>query len=481
MSEYFLWFFLIVVTSANSHSTNITYKFTTTGDLCCPGTQQQEEVALDEKGRIALLGLINNTKHFDARNDSNGTDGTEVEVKCFVSVLQLDQTEVGRPDNKAKVQGRSHSNEIEKGFSQTYEGLIKCSCLVCFVADIRDILTFRCKDTHSDDKYRYDESDAQRICEKVCENSKYDRQIKSCAYAFVPTAPISKVEDGYLGNVFRQFGGTSVFVILFSIFVMGFFLNCILIRIFRRHEKMRKDSKLIIINIAVADMLSLFLYSPPIYNFLVNFIHSPLSVTYVFYMIVGLNIYSVMMFSCYIYLTELPNRNRRNSGYSGTKRYSPHAHALTAAFLACLVPIPLISCIEDYYTVSLYVLVAYCVVPLCCSALFSVGASLQLGSCVQSVHCESSDDDALRGPWSNSAKTSVALIVVSAISYVPYFSLPFIPQYMEEDSDVHSFLISWVFVCFNSLMNPIALYVSNRNFRYYFNNYICFCCYGGRE
>jgi hypothetical protein len=511
MSEYFFWFLVTLVTSANSQSANITYKFTTTGDLCCPDLQQQEEIALDVEARIALLSLINITQHSDAINDSTETDGTEVQVKRSVIVLQLDQNEVGRPENKAKSQGRSQSNKLEESSIHTYAGLQKCSCVVCLVADIRDILTFRCNDTHSDDKYRYDESDAQRICEKFCENSKYDRYIKSCAYGtevlkhtcfkifisvnngdmpldektrifpFIPTALKSKGGDGFFGIPFRQVGGTPGLIVLLFIYVTGLFLNCILIRIFIRHEEMRNDSKLIIINIAVADMLNLILHSPPIDTFLVNSVHSPLSVTYVFYMIVGLNIYSVMMFSSYIYLTVLPVRNCRNSGYSDTKRYSPLAYALTAAILACLVPIPLISCIEEYYIVSLYVLVAYCGVPLCCSTLFSVGTSLQLGSCVQSVHCGSSDHEALRGPRSNSANTSVALIVVSAISYVPYFSLPFIPPYIGEDSEVHPFLIPWVFVWFNSFVNPIALYVANKNFRYYFNNYICFCCCGGRE
>jgi len=506
MFEYFLWFLVMVVTSANSQSANITCLFTTTGYLCCPDLAQQEELALGVQARIVSLCLINNTRHFDARNDSNETDGTVADVKCLASVLQLDQTEVGAPENKAKVQGPLHSNELEGSFFHTYESSKKCCGVVCFVADIRDILTFRRNNTHCEDKHRYNESDAHRICEKFCEKSKSDRYIESCAYAtehlrhicfkiflsvnncdissnehtrlfpFVPTALKSKGEDGYFGIPFRQVGGTSGFVVLSFIYVTGLVLNCILIRIFIRHEEMRKDSKLIIINIAVADMLNLVLHSPPIDTFLVNSVHSPLSVTYVFYMVVGLSIYSVMMFSCHIYLTALPVRNRRNSGYSGLKRYSPHAHALTAALLACLLPVPLISVVEEYYTVSLYVLVAYCAVPLCCSTLFSVGTSLQLGSCVQSVHCGSSDHETLRGPRSNSANTLVALIVVSAISYVPYFCLPFIPPYIGEDSDVHLFLIPWVFVWFNSFMNPIALYVANRNFRYYFNKYICFCC-----
>lgn len=501
----------MVVTSANSQSANITCKFTTTGDPCCPNLEQQEELALGEEARIVSLCLIDNTQHFDARDDSNETDGTVADVKCLVSVLQLDQTEVGTPENKTKLQGRFDNKELDESSFQAYEGWSKCSCFVCFVADIRDILTFRCNNTQCDDKNRFHKSDVQKNCEKVCEKSKYNTYIKSCANAtvylrhgqvkiflgvnncdirlnqdtsvfpFVPTALKSKGEDGYFGIPLRQVGGISGFVVLSFIYVTGLVLNCILIRIFIRHDEMRKDSKLILINIAVADMLNLVLHSPPIDTFLVNSVHSPLSVTYVFYMIVGLSIYSVMMFSCHIYITVLPVRNRRNSGNSGLRRYGPHAHALTAALLACLVPLPLISVIEEYYTVSLYVLVAYCAVPLCCSTMFSVGTSLQLGSCVQSVHCGSSDHKALRGTRSNSANTLVALIVVSAVSYVPYFCLPFIPPYIGEDSDVHPFLIPWVFVWFNSFMNPIALYVANRNFRFYFNKYICFCCCGGTE
>jgi hypothetical protein len=508
MPECFLSFLVMVVTSANSQSANITCKFTTAGDLCCPDLQQQDELALSEEARIVSLCLVNNTQHFDA---SNETDGDVADVRYSVRVIQPDQPEVDKLENTAKLQGRLNNYKFDERFIQTYEDLNKCSCVVCFVADIRVTLTFRYNNAHCDDQYRFNDYDAQRICEKVCDESKYDRYMKCCVTAtdclrrswvkifldanncdirlndhtsvfpFIPRALKSKVEDGYFGIPFRQVGGTPGFVVLSLIYVTGLVLNCILIRIFIRHAEMRKDSKLIIINIAVADMLNLVLHSPPIDTFLVNSVHSPLSVTYVFYMIVGLSIFSVMMFSSHIYLTVLPVKNRRNSSYSCLRRYSPHAHALTAVLLACLGPVPLISFIEEYYTVSLYVLIAYCAVPLGCSTLFSVGTSLRLGSCVQSVQCGSSDHEALRGPRSNSANTAVALIVVSAVSYVPYFCLPFIPPYIGEDSDVHPFLIPWVFVWFNSFMNPIALYVANRNFRNYFNKYICFCCCGGKE
>jgi hypothetical protein len=508
MPECFIWFLVMVVTSANSQSTNITCKFKITGDLCCPHLQQQDGLALGEEARIVSVCLVNITQQFDAANE---TDGAVADVGCLVCVKQPDQPEFDKLENKTKLQGCLQNYELDERFVQTSEDLNNCSCVVCFVSDFRVILIFRCNSTHCDDQNRFNDHDAQIICEKIFDESKYNRCMKCCVteteylrrswvkmfldanncdirsnnhirlLPFTPRALTSKVEDGYFGIPFRQVGGISGFVILSFIYVTGLVLNCILIRIFIRHEEMRKDSKLIIINIAVADMLNLVLHSPPIDTFLVNSVHSTLSVTYVFYMIVGLSIYSVMMFSCHIYLTVLPVKNRRNSGYSCLRRYSPHAHALIAVLLACLVPIPLISFVEEYYRQSLYVLIAYCAVPLCCSTLFSVGTSLKLGSCVQSVQCGSSDNEAMRGQRSNSANTLVALIVVSALSYVPYFCLPFVPPYIEEDSEVYQYLISWVFVWLNSFLNPIALYVANRNFRNYFNKYICFCCCAGKE
>jgi hypothetical protein len=515
ISDCFLWFLVMVVTSSNSQPANITCKFTAASDICCPVFQQKDEIALREAARIFAQCLVNNTQQYEAGDFINETEGIASDqlanFTCLVSDMKMDQPEIDTPENKDILQGSLHNYESDERFIETYEDFNKCSLFLCSVANFRDILLFRYNNTHCDDKYRYNAPEAQRICEEFFNELKDGRYIKNCVnvteslrhscvkifldinncnihlntetriFPFIPRALKSKEEEIYFGISLREVGGITGFVILSSIYVTGLVLNCILIRIFIRHEEMRKDSKLIIINIAIADILNLVLHSPPIDTFLVNSIHSPLSVTYVFYMIVGLNIYSVMMFSCHIYLTVLPVKNRRNSGCSVLRRYSPHAHALTAAVLACLVPVPLTSVLEEYYTVSLYVLIAYCAVPLCCSTLFSVGTSLRLGSCVQSVHCGSSDHETLRGPRSKSANTLVALIVVSAVSYVPYFSLPFVPPYIGEESDDHSFLIPWVFVWFNSFVNPIALYVANKDFRYYFNKYICCCCCSGRE
>jgi hypothetical protein len=401
----------------------------------------------------------------------------------------------------------TRSFELDTSSVHAYEDPNECECVICSLAKCNDIIIFRFNNTGCNDTCGLIEAEAQKITgEKfnadlkhiICLNATryvihrwvktfvdidncdldFDRQTE---INYLPTALESKEDDTYFGIPAKQVGGTVGVVLLSSIYVSGFILNCILIRIFIRHEEMRKDSKLIIINIAVADILNLILHNPPIDIFLVESIHSPLSVTYVFYVIVGLNIYSVMIFSCHVYLTVHPVNNRRNSDWKVLRRYSPHAHAIIASLLACVAPVPIISVLEEYYAVSLYVLVSYCAVPLCFSTLFSVGTSLQLGSCVQNVHCGSSDHETDRGYRSRNANTLVALIVVTAVIYVPYCCLPFIPPYIGEQSDDHPFLISWVFVWFNSFINPIALYVANAEFRRLFNKYLCFCCCSGGD
>jgi hypothetical protein len=464
----------------------------------------------DEAKRVAQC-LINNAEQYDKGSSTNETedkvsDSLEI-VKCLVRVIKMGHHDVAKTESN----GLTHSSELDTNSVQSYEELNECECFVCLVAKFHDVLIFRCNNTGCNDTCRLIVADdAQKIGEQFITDFEHIRDILMCVnvtgfsiyrwvktfldvsncdtvtdkqteFEYLPTALRSKRDDTYFGIPIKEAGGIPGIVILLSIYVAGFILNCILIRIFIRHEEMRKDSKLIIINIAVSDILNLILHNPPIDIFLVNSIHSPLSVTYVFYVIIGLNIYSVMMFSCHIYLTVLPVNNRRNSGWKILRRYSPHAHALTASLLACVAPVPLISVMEEYYTVSLYVLVTYCAVPLCISTLFSVGTSLQLGSCVQNVHCGSSGHEAQRNCRSRSANTLVALIVVSAVSYVPYCCLPFIPPYIGDQSDDYPFLIPWVFVWFNSFINPIALYVANRDFRRYFNKYLCFCCCSGRD
>lgn len=492
--------------------TNITSNLTNIRDACWLNLQKQDRRTLLEETRRFVLCLVNNTQDYDGDVLTNMTEDVALDrlesLKCLVETIMMGQHEVNKSENREKVLDIFNNFEFNKVCCQTYREPEVDGCVVCLVAKFHSILIFTYNDTLCNDTFECSVSDNQ-IEEHLLNKLKCDRDIcgnftdclryclteitvnvKNCDTRFntetikflhLPTAMRSNEEKTYFGIPLQQFGGTSGIIILSSIYVTGLILNCILIRIFIRHKEIRKDSKLIIINIAVADMLNLILHSPPIDIFLVNSIHSPLSVTYVFYVIIGLNIYSVMMFSCHVYLAVLPVNNRRTSGCKELRRYSPHAHALTAALLACVAPIPLISVIEEYYTVSLYVLITYCAVPLCCSTLFSVGTSLKLGLCVQNIHCGSAGSETQRTSRSRSANTLVALIVVSAVSYVPYCCLPFIPPYIGEQSEEHPFLIPWVFVWFNSFINPIALYVANGNFRRYFNRYICFCCCSGRE
>ncbi|XP_023708565.1 neuromedin-B receptor isoform X2 [Cryptotermes secundus] len=507
MLNNFLWFLLIVLPHVRS---NITCNIINIPDTCWHDVQKQNRHALYEEAMRIAQCLVNNAQKYDNGSSTNGTEDRRTDsleiAKCIVSVIEMGHQDV----DKTESNNLTDRSELDSISVRTHEDLNECDCFVCSVARYRDVLIFRYSNPGCNDTCGLTEAEAQKTGEQFITDLKHisdifmcvnvtDRSIhhwvqtfvdinncdfhldKRTEFEYLPTALTSKQVDTYFGIPIKQVGGAPGVVILSSIYITGFILNCILIRIFIRREEMRKGSTLIIINIAVADILNLILHNPPIDIFLVHSIHSPLSVTYVFYVIVGLNIYSVMMFSCHVYLTVLPVNNRRNSGWKILRRYSPHAHAITALLLASVAAIPLISVMDEYYTVSLYVLVTYCAFPLCFSTLFSVGTSLQLGSCVQNVHCGSSGHETERSFRSRNANTLVALIVVSAVSYVPYCCLPFIPPYIGEQPEDHPFLISWLFVWFNSFVNPIALYVANRDFRRSFNKYVCFCCCSGRD
>jgi hypothetical protein len=512
MFNFFTQLLVMALPEVDSiQSINITCNLTTINDTCSVDLQKSDRHALHEEAMRIARCFTNNSEQFVGHLTTNMTEDEATShlenFKCLLRTIKMGQDEVGKVGNADEVLDVFHNSNPYR----THEELGECGCVVCLVAKFHDISLLRYNNTRCNDVSSCSVTEVLTIGEQLLHELKYIRDIMMCGnmtdclrhcwvrtfmgvnnrdthfntqtimFPHFLTAFKSKDEDTYFGIPVQQVGGISGVITLSSIYITGLVLNCILVRIFIRHEEMRKDSKLIIINIAIADMLNLILHSPPIDIFLVNSIHSPLSVTYVFYMVIGLNIYSVMMFSCHVYLTVLPVNNRRNPNCKALKRYGAHAHVLTASLLACVAPVPLISVIEEYYTVSFYVLITYCVAPLCCSTLFSVGTSLYLGLCVQSVHCGSTGHETLRSSRSRSANTLVALIVVSAVSYVPYCCLPFVPPYIGEQSDDHPFLIPWVFVWFNSFINPIALYVANRDFRRYFNKYLCYCCCTGRD
>jgi hypothetical protein len=501
--ECFLWFLVMVVTSANMQSANITYNSTTTGDKYCPLYQQQDVPAFQDGPRFIAFCDVKNKQQNGAGDFNNeaevtGSDWSE-KVICLVSVLNIYQPESDKPENKGQLelQGYLHKCEVRELFSLEYEDLKKHSIFVSLVANFRDILVYRYSEPSCDEKHGYNGVEPHRMCVKLFDELEDGQYFRTCVnvtenlrnscvrihlninncnissntgktiFPLTLAAETLKWKRIFCRSFFRI--GFAIFAlpVLKCIYMIGLILNCSLIRIFVNKNEMRKDCTLIIINIAIGVILKLVLHSPPTDNFLMNSIHSPPSDIYIFYMIVGLNIYSVMMFSCHNYLTLLPVKNRRNSGCSVLRRYSPHAHALTAAVLACLVPVPLISVLTEDSAVSLYVLIAYCAVPLCYSALFSVGTCLRLGSYVQSVHCGSSDHETLRGSRSKSANTLVALIVVSAVSYVPYFSLPFVTPYIGENVDRFVARATCFLFWLNWLVNPVALYVADRSFRVY--------------
>jgi hypothetical protein len=79
-----------------------------------------------------------------------------------------------------------------------------------------------------------------------------------------------------------------------------------------------------------------------------------------------------------------------------------------------------------------------------------------------------------------SAKVLVSLVVVFAVSYMPYFLINY---FAKLGIVVKNYISEYIVTCLfflmflNSAANPVAIYVSSSKYRKYFNSFVfaCFC------
>jgi hypothetical protein len=142
---------------------------------------------------------------------------------------------------------------------------------------------------------------------------------------------------------------------------------------------------------------------------------------------------------------------------------------------------------EDYCAVqltefsTLFNVVVYCVIPLIATAAFSVVTSRKMRRSVNKMPGEVVGQRRVRNARTRSANILIGLIVVFAISYVPYYLSLFLYHHfnVEKIGFLQMFIISYTLIFFNSCCNPVALYAASGNFRQYFNRYLQWCCYFG--
>jgi hypothetical protein len=298
------------------------------------------------------------------------------------------------------------------------------------------------------------------------------------------------------GNPGSEFGYEVTIVLLVlhgALFVVGFVGNAILFLIFARHREMLSASNVIILNLAIGDTLSLV--SNIIVSFMLNLSDSMLvgflvclSITLFIPLSTGVCVYSVTMLAIqrYVALASMG----KNHGCNLLRRYSSVLFICAIWILASASAVPRFletEFHEDYCTVQLtyfstvFNVVVYCVIPLVATAAFSIVTSMKVRLSVRNMPGEVMGQSKVRNARTRSANILIGLIIVFAISYVPYYLSLFLYNYfnVEKIGFLQMFIISYTLIFLNSCCNPVALYAASGNFRQYFNRYLGWCCHFG--
>jgi hypothetical protein len=278
-----------------------------------------------------------------------------------------------------------------------------------------------------------------------------------------------------------------------ALFIVGFLGNGILFLIFARHREMLSSSNVIILNLAIGDTFSLVSNIIVSYMFhlsdsmLVGFLIC-LSITLFIPLSTGVCVYSVTMLAIQRYVA-LANMGKGH-GYGLLRRYSSVLFICAIWILAVASAVPQFletEFHEDYCAVQLtefstvFHVVVYCIVPLLTTAVFSIVTSRKMKRSVRKMPGEIVGQNKVRNARTRSANILIGLIVVFAISYVPYYLFLFLYNHfnVEKLGFLQMFIISYTLIFVNSCCNPVALYAASGNFRQYFNKYLGWCCHFG--
>jgi hypothetical protein len=278
-----------------------------------------------------------------------------------------------------------------------------------------------------------------------------------------------------------------------ALFLVGFLGNAILFLIFARHREMLSSSNVIILNLAIGDTFSLV--SNIIVSYMFNLSDSMsvgflvcLSITLFIPLSTGVCVYSVTMLAIQRYVAIVTLG--RDHGCGLLRRYSSLLFICAIWILAFASAVPQFletEFHEDYCAVQLtefstvFHVVVYCIIPLLTTAVFSTVTSRRMRRSVHKMPGEVLGQRKVRNARTRSANILIGLIVVFAISYVPYYLFLFLYHHfnVEKLGFLQMFIISYTLIFVNSCCNPVALYAASGNFRQYFNKYLQWCCHFG--
>jgi hypothetical protein len=267
--------------------------------------------------------------------------------------------------------------------------------------------------------------------------------------------------------------------ILWVLYTVAIAENGLLIFIFVRHREMRSDRNIIILNLAVADILSvvcnaslqiIFIYGGPFEKVKLYYRITDLSLE----VSTGVCIYSIVVLSVQRYFAVIPTYRWKNCQF--IRRFNSILFVVVLWTVGCVPQIIHITAQMSFQAWAMRNLILYCVIPIVAIATFYVMTSWRLRQSVRQMPGEALRQETARQARVRSSNVLIALIVVFVISYTPIQLFRFIELWYYGGGYLFDYvdLIAYSLLSLNSCFNPIALYVASATFRRYYNRYICY-------
>jgi gastrin-releasing peptide receptor/ATP-dependent RNA helicase UAP56/SUB2 len=267
--------------------------------------------------------------------------------------------------------------------------------------------------------------------------------------------------------------------LLWILYTIAIAENGLLILIFIRHSEMRSDRNIIILNLAVADILSvlcnaslqiIFIYGGTFESVKIYYRIMDLSLE----VSTGVCIYSIVVLSIQRYFAVIPTYRCRECGLS--RRFNSTLFVFVLWSVGCVPQIIHLTTNMSIQAWAMRNLILYCVVPIVAIATFYLMTSWRLRQSVRKMPGEAVRQETARHARVRSSNVLIALIAVFVISYTPIQVFRFIELWFYGGGYLFDYvdLIAYSLLSLNSCFNPIALYVASGTFRRYYNKYICY-------
>ena len=290
-------------------------------------------------------------------------------------------------------------------------------------------------------------------------------------------------------NIFDFFKNVVAPVVMVIVFSIGIIGNGLLLTIFTRHEDMRTAPNLMLINLAFGEFLSLCFSIPTayLYNLTAYGESFPLTckicaffrfqgIAISAYSLVGLSIQRYLLLSNSFEIRGFKTKGKLKSilfiWIFGSCVTIPNTIFAGEKNGYCFAD----SSVQHRRLTTMWNVVTLSLVPVLLNTIFSTIAVNRLKDSANHMPGENAGQGRVKQARKLTSKIILALTVVFACCYIPYFLSIFLYTWLNLSVEVLAYryilFISYLLIFVNSCLNPIALYIMSPKYRYYFNKYL---------